>query len=131
MFNHSRTASKLPISLYKANLSVILKPNKDPLEVSSYRPISLIPIETKILGKILANRVKSFICTIIHPDQSDFMPGRQMFSNLRRLLNIMYMKHTSEAAVVSLDAQRAFDQVEHQYMLSTLEEFGFGPSFRN
>ncbi len=131
MFNHSQSASKLPTSLYKANISVILKPNRDPMEVSSYHPVSLIPKETKILGKALANRVKSFICTIIHPDQTGFMPGRQMFSNLRRLLNIMYMKHTSEATIISLDAQRAFDQVEHQYMLSTLEEFGFGPSFRN
>lgn len=130
MFNHSSEASELPPSLYKANITLILKPDRDATEVSSYRPISLLPIETKIIGKILANRLKAFICTIIHPDQTGFMPGRHIYFNLRRLFNIIYANHTSEAAIISLDAQRAFDQVEWQYMSCALEEFGFGPLFR-
>ena len=129
MLNHSMLNSRLPPTLYKANISLIPKPSRDPNLVSSYRPISLLPIETKILGKVLANRLKEHICSIIHPDQSGFMPGRHMYFNLRRLFHVLYTEHTEEAVVISLDAQRAFDQVEWPYMLITFEKFGFGPSF--
>lgn len=57
------------------------------------------------------------------------MPGRHMYFNLCRLFNILYAKHSGDAVVISLDAQRAFDQVEWPYMMSVLKKFGFGPSF--
>ena len=127
MLNHSMLNSRLPPTLYKANISLIPKPGRDPNLVSSYRPISLLPIETKILGKVLANRLKEHICSIIHPDQSGFMPGRHMYFNLRRLFHVLYTEHTEEAVVISLDAQRAFDQVEWPYMLITLENLVLDP----
>lgn len=71
--------------LYDANIALTPKPGRDRLLVSSYRPISLLPTETKITGQILANRLKKHICDIIHPDQAGFMPGRHMYFNLRRL----------------------------------------------
>uniref|UniRef100_A0A8D3BXZ9 Reverse transcriptase domain-containing protein n=1 Tax=Scophthalmus maximus TaxID=52904 RepID=A0A8D3BXZ9_SCOMX len=43
--------SILPNSLYQANIAVLLKKDRDPLNMSSYRPISLLQMETKILSK--------------------------------------------------------------------------------
>ncbi len=129
MFNHTLLTLGLPPTLYKANISLIPKPGCNPQMVSSYCLISLLPIETKILGKIPANSLKECICSIIHPDETGFMPGRHMYFNLRRLFNILYAKHSGEAVVISLDAQCTFDQVEWPYMMSVLKKFGFGPSF--
>lgn len=53
-----------------------------------------------------------------------------MFFNLRPLFNILYAKHCTDTVIVSLDAQRAFDQVEWGYMRSAVEAFGFEPVFR-
>ncbi len=128
MFNHSTLSSKLPPTLYKAYISPILKSGCDPQTASSYRLISLLPIKTKILGKILANRLKEYIGSIIHPDQTGFMPDRYMHFSLRHLFNILYAKHTQEAAVISLDPQCVFDQVEWPYMMFALKKFGFRPS---
>ena len=88
MLNHSMLSPRLPPTRYKANISLIPKPGRDPNLVSSYRPISLLPIETKILGKVLANRLKEHICSIIHPDQTGFMPGRHMYFDLCRLFHV-------------------------------------------
>lgn len=79
MFRHSQEVGRFPASMYDAHIALIPKPDRDRLQVSSYRPISLLPTETKIIGKILANRLKKHICDIIHPDQTGFMPGRHMF----------------------------------------------------
>ncbi len=112
MYKHSGDNFELPPTLYRANITLIPKARRDLLLVLSYRPISLIPIETKLIGKILANRLKSHICSIIHLDQTGFMPGRYMYFNLRHLFNILYAKHYTDTVIISLDAQRAFDQVE-------------------
>ena len=78
MMKHSRITSSLPPTLYKANISLIHKPGHDPKVVSLHRPISLLPIGTKIISKVLANRLKERIDLIIHSDQTSFMSGRCM-----------------------------------------------------
>lgn len=99
------------------------------LEAASYRPVSLIPNETKLISRILANRLKTHIHTIIHTDQTGFIPNRHIYFNLRRLFNILYAKHSTETVIISVDAQKAFDQVEWSYMYETLNAFGFCKAF--
>lgn len=71
------------------------------------------------------------ISTIVHPDQTGFIPGRFSYSNVRLLLNTLYSVHDkdTQAAILSLDAQKAFDQIEWPYMLEALKQFGFGVNF--
>ena len=65
---HAASNGRLPQTLSNANISLILKKGRNELEASSYRPVSLIPNETKLISKILANRLKLYIQTIVHPD---------------------------------------------------------------
>ncbi|KAA8595779.1 hypothetical protein FQN60_011070, partial [Etheostoma spectabile] len=58
MFKHAVSVGQLPQTLYKANISLILKKGRNELDASSYRPVSLLPNETKLISKILANRLK-------------------------------------------------------------------------
>lgn len=66
-----------PPSLNSAFITVIPKPGKDPSLVGNYRPISLINNNLKILTKIMADRISSFINLYIHKDQVGFIPGHQ------------------------------------------------------
>lgn len=90
MLSESQQKLKLPISMNTATISLLLKPNKDPKLPSSYRPISLINADIKIITKALTSRFEKVISSIIHPDQTGFIKGRLASTNTRRLFNLMH-----------------------------------------
>lgn len=116
-----------PPTLSQASITLLLKKGKDPESCSSYRPLSLL----KILAKVLATRLEKILPTIISEEQNGFIKGRPLFYNVHTLLNAIFSKNSSllPEVVISIDAEKAFDRVEWNYLFATLHKFGFGDRF--
>lgn len=114
-----------------ALIVLIPKPNKDPLYCDSYRLISLINTDHKILSKILALRLNRVITVIISADQTGFIQGRSTHINICRLFTNLQNPNAllQSRALVTLDIQKAFDSGEWPYLFYVLERFGFGKNF--
>lgn len=92
---------------------------------------SLLQSDIKILAKVLALRFNKVIASIVHPNQSGFMPQKSTVINLHRLfLNLQPQSdNVGDRALLSLDAHTAFDSIEWQYLWAVLGKFDFGKMF--
>ncbi|XP_077323277.1 uncharacterized protein LOC143956976 [Lithobates pipiens] len=120
LFSHIFESESLPPSMCEAYIVLIPKPGKDLELPESYRPISLLQLDIKILAKVLATRLNAVILDLIHPDQTGFMPSKNTAYNLRRLHMNLQAEHDliGTRAVVSLDAAKAFDSVEWRLLVA-------------
>ncbi|CAM2111485.1 unnamed protein product [Caretta caretta] len=120
----------LPLSCRRAVLALLPKKG-DLRDLRNWRPVSLLSTDYKIVAKAISLRLGSVMADVIHPDQTYTVPGRSIFDNLFLVRDLLELGHRDglSFALLSLDQEKAFDRVDHEYLLSTLQAFGFRPQF--
>ena len=120
----------MPLTQRQGIITCIPKGDKDRKELKNWRPISLLNIIYKLTTTCIANRINLFLNSIIHADQTGFIPSRCIGENIRLIYDILWEAEQNQipGLLLLIDFEQAFDTVEWQFISKTLEYFNFGPS---
>ena len=110
-------------------ITLLYKKKGNQMHLGNYRGISLLNTDYKILAKVLANRIKSVVGSIVSATQAYGIPGRDIADTIGSVRDVVRFMTEEGGIVLSVDFNKAFDRVEHEFMFRTLEKFGFGDRF--
>jgi len=120
-----------PRTFAQGVITIVYKNKGNQNDLENYRPISLLNTDYKIYAKILANRLKEVVSSIISPSQAYGIPQRNISDTILSLNYTIKTMSDSQGILFSVDFSKAFDRVEHNFLWAVLNKFGFGQLFIN
>ena len=125
IFNNSLSSGRIPREWKSADKTPIhKKESKEPAD--NYRPISLLPIVSKVLERCVFKAMSNHINNLIRKLQHGFLKNRSCVTQLLSVLHTIgqHLDQNTQTDVVYLDFAKAFDTVDHQILLAKLRAYG-------
>ena len=131
-YNDCFQKGSLSISQKRGTITLIPKGDINLTDLKNWRTISLLNVDYKLLSKVLAKRMEQLLPKLIHTDQTGFISGRYIGQNIRLLSDIMEFSDTKKFQGIFLFVgfEKAFDTLEWNFKLKSLEAFNFGDNFK-
>ena len=129
IYNQSLSTGKVPDTWKCANVVPIYKKGNANI-VKNYRPVSLLSVISKILEKLIYNKVIANLIPKITYMQHGFMPGRSTTTQLLATFNKVNtnLDNRNRTDIIYFDLAKAFDSVPHNLLIHKLKIYGFnGP----
>ena len=127
VFNRSMTQGEFPMIMKLAEVVPLYKGKEHYLE-TNYRPISLLTMISKILEKIIYQRVYSFLQNTgqLYENQYGFCANHSCEHAIGQVIGTIVkgLENKQYAACILLDLSKTFDMIEHSILLQKLESYG-------
>ena len=127
IFEKSLISGNFPSGWKLANIQPIHKKASRQIK-SNYRPISLLPVCSKVFEKIIFDDLYKFLNenNLISSLQSGFRPGDSTINQLLSITTEIYeaFENFEEVRAAFLDISKAFDKVWHEGLLFKLKQNG-------
>ena len=131
LFNLSLTSGTFPNEWKTARIVPIPKTDSPSASVSGYRPISILPIVSKVLERHVKELIEVFLAdnAPISKHQWGFMHHRSSTSALISVYHdwLSSLDSGMEVCIVFFDVKKAFDSVPHIPLLQKLKDVGLDP----
>ena len=100
--------------------------------IENWRPISLVNADAKIISKVIGNRIKDVLPSIIHHNQTGYVKECYIGETVRSIFDIMDLtdKENMPGLLIFIDFEKAFDSLEWNFLYNCLGVFNFGPNFK-
>ena len=132
LINSSFQSGVFPDSLKHAKILPIYKGKGDKSNVDNYRPISILPVFSKVFESIVKNKLLDFMYrfNLLNPSQHGFINGKSTETAILDFVSYVSgaLDCGSKVSGAFLDLSKAFDTVDHEILLTKLSVLGVQPS---
>ena len=99
--------------------------------MKSWRTISLLNVDSKIISKALSEKLKEVLLDLISSRQTAYVKNRHIRESGRLISDIIEITEIRniKGFLVTMDIEKAFDSLDHNFLISALEKYGFGQNF--
>lgn len=109
------------------NAFLVLIPKVDvPQGAKQFRPIGLCNIVYKLVTKVIVNRLKPVLPTLISPTECSFVPNRQITDNVIIVQEMLHTMRNKKGKVgymaVKIDFEKAYDRLRWSFICESLME---------
>lgn len=124
-------SKQLTKSMYTGVISSCYKGKGDRTVDKSWRPLSMLNVDYKILSKILTKRLSKVMEELVHVDQTCAIKNRNIHDSIRFLEDLIYQETDMNRGFIflSVDQLAAFDRLEWPYLFRVIKAMGFGKNF--
>ena len=86
----------------------------------------------KLISKVLASHLKSVISSIVNENQVAYVNNRFISESGRLISDVLEITNSLdiEGLLMTVDIEKAFDSINHSFLMCVLKKFGFGNDFR-
>ncbi|KAK4703333.1 hypothetical protein P7C70_g2885, partial [Phenoliferia sp. Uapishka_3] len=108
------------------------KPGADPSNLNYQRPVGLKEASRKIKSSCIVKRLNKHLPNVIPHSQAGFVPGRLSADSavhLHLLIDYFRRNPDEEGVLLSLDQEKAYDMVDHSWIIDCFAAIGCGPRF--
>ena len=86
----------------------------------------------KLISKVLTSCLKSFISSIANENQVAYVSNRFISESGRLISDVLEITNSLdiEEILMTVDIEKAFDSINHSFLMCVLKKFGFGNDFR-
>lgn len=133
--NNILTCQEIPETWKRIVIVPILKPNKNPNDFTSYRPISLINVITKLFNKTIKKRLETYIekNNLLSCNTFGFRKNRSCHQCLNNILNDLTKTQNNKKykMLIVTDISRAFDNVNVDKLVTIMEKLKINQVYVN
>nr|GEV06198.1 RNA-directed DNA polymerase, eukaryota, reverse transcriptase zinc-binding domain protein [Tanacetum cinerariifolium] len=131
-FVHEFSDSEVITLGCNASFIALIPKCENPTLIKDFRPISLIGLQYKIIVNMLADRLVKVVNSIVSPEQSAFIKGRQITNGALMVNEIVTWakKYKKKKMMFKVDFEKAYDSLSWDYLDCMFEYMGFGDTWR-